>query len=287
MRIGKYSINFGFTLLELSVVLLVIGGMVAAVNFGSGIIKQAKLRNVISEITRDKTAILAFKDDFQYYPGDIPNFSSFIPAGSSELCVTDNTDYGNVGLTYPNVCNGDGNFYIDTEVSANYETSHFEDLRAWEHLSIMKYIPGQFSGKEDYDYRSEPGYNVPAIKNYPGAGVRFQSVTTPIYNTTGIILRIAVLGVTPSYENYSTFLPADLYFIDQKIDDGVASSGSLYAVQGDEVTGYWDVNDNSPSGRWCVDAATTAASANYVIDTWSNVNVCQLIFWVERNTSSS
>lgn len=84
----------GFSLAELSIVLIIVSLLVAGVSGGSRLIEQTKLRSVISEVDEYKTALRTFKGIYGYLPGDMPNADSYWPS-----CVVD------ASHTY-NVCNG-------------------------------------------------------------------------------------------------------------------------------------------------------------------------------------
>ncbi len=76
----------GFTLIELSIVLVIIGLIVGGVLVGQDLIHAAALRAVISEKDRFSAAIYTFQGKYGYLPGDFPNASrclgQMIPAGS-------------------------------------------------------------------------------------------------------------------------------------------------------------------------------------------------------------
>ncbi len=65
------SRSSGFTLVELSVVLVVIGLIVGGVMVGRDLIKAAEIRATISQIEKYKTAANTFKLKYEYLPGDI------------------------------------------------------------------------------------------------------------------------------------------------------------------------------------------------------------------------
>lgn len=62
----------GFTLVELSIILVIIGLIVGGVMVGQDLIKAAAIRSQISQIEQYNTAVNAFKLKYGYLPGDIP-----------------------------------------------------------------------------------------------------------------------------------------------------------------------------------------------------------------------
>src|SRR4051812_21475415 len=97
----------GFTLLELSIVLVVIAMLVGGVLVGQSMIHSAELRSVTADINRFSAAAIAFKDKYHYLPGDLPNATSFW--GAKPDCSTLNLTPTPTTLT----CNGNGNGYIN------------------------------------------------------------------------------------------------------------------------------------------------------------------------------
>ena len=65
----KQSNNKGFSLIELSIVLIIIGLLVAGITGGASLIKSAELRSTISEMRNYQTAVNAFYTEKSYLPG--------------------------------------------------------------------------------------------------------------------------------------------------------------------------------------------------------------------------
>ena len=125
--------NLGFTLVELSVVIVLIGLIVAGVMGGQALLRQAKVRTLISDYNKYNTAVNAFKLEYSELPGDLSNASS----------------YG-IGT------DGNGNRQI--------HSTNTENLDFWQHLSQSGIIAGAYTG-------SAPplvaGVNVP-VSSYGG-----------------------------------------------------------------------------------------------------------------------
>lgn len=105
--------NSGFTLVELSIVIVIIGLIVGGVVAGQGLVLQSKLRRSISEVDNIKKAHTAFKLEYDALPGDMVNASSY----------------------WSGATNGDGNGKIDTE-----------SFLAWRHLILSGIYPGSYTG---------------------------------------------------------------------------------------------------------------------------------------------
>lgn len=74
MDCKKYSDNFlGFSLIELSIVLIIIGLLVSGIIGGESLIRNAKQRSFISELREYKTAMNTFYSLKERLPSDVNN----------------------------------------------------------------------------------------------------------------------------------------------------------------------------------------------------------------------
>ena len=64
---------FAFSLIELSIVLIIIGLLVAGITGGASLIESAKIRNFINEVNSWKQALYTFKVKYDRLPGDLNN----------------------------------------------------------------------------------------------------------------------------------------------------------------------------------------------------------------------
>ncbi len=69
---NKCGVTRGFTLIELSIVLVIIGLLVGGILVGRDLIKSSEIRAQIKQFEEFKTAANAFKTKYGYLPGDIP-----------------------------------------------------------------------------------------------------------------------------------------------------------------------------------------------------------------------
>jgi len=104
----------GFTLVELAIVLVIIGLILGAVLKGQEMIKNARVKRLVSQIDGYRAAVFAFYDRFGMFPGD-ENLTG-IPSGDAH--------------------NGDGSGQI----------SYGERAFVWEDLSKAGFITGNFDG---------------------------------------------------------------------------------------------------------------------------------------------
>jgi len=106
----------GFTLIELSIVLVIIGLLVGGILVGRDLIKAATNRRVISQVQATQTAISTFRLKFNGLPGDMVNA----------------TDY------FADAVNGNGDSYI----SENTGMAVFEGSNLWNQLADAGLVTG-------------------------------------------------------------------------------------------------------------------------------------------------
>lgn len=120
----------GFTLVELSIVLIIIGVLVAGIISGREIIRQAEYRSVISDYERFVTAYNTFEGLYDRIPGDL-NVND-----AREILGDDEIEGG-----------GDDNGKI--AYFPGSEEAFREINAAWEHLSKSGILAGEFGGEAD------------------------------------------------------------------------------------------------------------------------------------------
>ncbi len=220
--------NKGFTLLELSIVIVIMGLLVAAVMSGKELLNIAKLRSVISEIESYKIAVDNFKTQYEALPGDIKIASSFW------------TTAQNGGTA---VANGNGDGMLGTYANAHLEKT--EPYYIWNHLTLSKFIPGTFSGSSAV--WAVPGTNVPASKYIEGLGFSILYSTPWSYaDAVGRLfyanyIYVGKADATTSAVGSDAFLPSDALYIDSKIDDGTPDFGKV-------LGGHWYGTGSCTSG---------------------------------------
>jgi prepilin-type N-terminal cleavage/methylation domain-containing protein len=207
-----------FTLIELSIVLVIMGLLVAATMAGKELLNSARLRSVISEIESYKIAVDNFKTQYEALPGDIKNASSFW------------TTAQNGGTT---VKNGDGNGKIGTAVYADYVEPYY----LWNHLTLSKFVQGTFSGTSAA--AATIGVNIPGSKYVNGMGYAiytfnpfgFSSLSgKPYYSTYLVVGKDGYPG--ENYPSIAVLSAVDTYYIDNKIDDGKPNYGNMLSDDG-------------------------------------------------------
>ncbi len=248
----------GFSLLELSIVLVIIGLIAGGIVAGSAMIRAAELRSVLTDIERFKTAHNTFRDKYLGIAGDLKNATAFW--GTSTGCATDNTA-GGIGT-----CNGDNNGGVTRPFTTSLEPALY-----WQHMALAGLISGSYTGEYDSGGLASDwftaGVNLPE-GSINGSGYLIHQGTGATYigkNAPHDFIRIGTRSTSGHY-NGSLFNAEESWNIDIKTDDGLASTGNVWGVRGSGSTG-------------CVDAAASASSANYIL---SDETVgCQIYFWVD------
>ncbi|MBY0354909.1 MAG: prepilin-type N-terminal cleavage/methylation domain-containing protein [Rickettsiales bacterium] len=118
----------GFSLLELSIVLVIIGLLASGVMVGQSLVRGAEMRSIVTDYNKFLSAINGFRDKYNAVPGDMRNAFAFWGAACGTNATTVSTG-----------CNGDGDGAIESNQNG-------ESLKAWEHLSRAGLIEGSFDG---------------------------------------------------------------------------------------------------------------------------------------------
>lgn len=108
----------GFSLVEISIVIVIIGLITAGVTSAQSIIKSSKIQAQILDFQKYKVAYNSFKEQFNALPGDFKRASDYF------------------GVAVPN---GNGNNYIDGGLDNVMPPS--EVMLFFHHLSLAKMVP--------------------------------------------------------------------------------------------------------------------------------------------------
>ena len=245
----------GFSLIELSVVLVIIGLLIGGLVIGRDIIRNSNLQSVVANINSFQNGLKLFQEKYRYLPGDFPQATTIWASGVGCAINTTSTT---------ETCNGDGDGFISS-VSAptTANTLSNENYYAWKHLSNAGFVDVQF---DRFDYGragSKLGDAIFTIFHTPG-----QSGTSGVFD--GKYGTIITLGATYTNNTYPAFNEAltgtDALSIDQKIDDSRPGTGNVmtFTTQtGSPVPGCASSN--------------VATSATYNISSANTPN-CSLIF---------
>lgn len=85
---NKCRINNGFTLVELSIVMIIIGLLIGGIFGGMKLVDNANVQKTVQELKSIHSATVTFKYTYRALPGDIPNPSSKLADCLSVPCAT-------------------------------------------------------------------------------------------------------------------------------------------------------------------------------------------------------
>lgn len=262
----------GFSLVELSIVLVILGLLTGGILAGQSLIRASEIRAASSEYARYLAAIHTFRDKYFATPGDMSGATKFWGAADSGDGI--GTDCHGVNSTTTATCNGDGSGQANSNaptatgcgVNANGERFRF-----WQHLANAGLIEGSYSGRTDSaasDWVLTASKNVPTsrlggavwtvegIGNIPAGHANYFERS---YNTEALDIRTPA-GTYP-------ITPEEAWNIDTKMDDGKAGTGSVFTIKN--------------SGTWAPNCSTTdvAVTAEYNV---SNSTAKCLLFFAAR-----
>lgn len=225
-----------FTLVEVSIVLVIIGLLVGGALAARTMMRNSEIRRVLSEYQNYTMAVQSFRDKYFALPGDMPNATKFWGAldADNAVCQT-------MAATDKRTCNGDGDGQIQ-----GYNNANSEKFRFWQHLSNAGLIDGTYTGIKDSTAGAPPngtfGVNAPASK-VAGIGWIFENDgentigngdnTAPIWQKKGERFHTFIAGT--NYTAYNgkggaAFTPAEAWEVDRKIDDGMPGTGILHST---------------------------------------------------------
>lgn len=206
----------GFTLIELSIVIVIIGLIAGGILVGRDLIRAAEIRAQIAQIERFNTTTNTFRLKYNCLPGDCANIQQF-----------------GLGQTGGPGENGDGNGSL-FESGSSIRTK--ELINFWYHLAQAGLIAENAKGYTDGVIPAIPGVDTPALKL---TGTTIQNAASSTSNPKG-----GVLVIAQSRNGHSWYLASDtawgavqtvyqgqtLYAIDSKIDDGYPRSGNMTSL---------------------------------------------------------
>ncbi len=218
----------GFTLIELSIVLIIIALLAAGIMGGQVLIRQAELKSVLTDVTEYTQSVNAFQLQYDGLPGDHEDMHSYFDDGANGVCGT------------AAQCNGDA----DGEIDLGGVTTDNEAYRAWQHLSLANIVPGSFTGIGNDSSISGATQNVAASSVQGGGFSIFYSGDNG--NASSATNNRVVFGApgTGIPTRGAVLTSNDARSIDLKADDGVPGDGTVGSFNGASASGN------------CIDSAT-------------------------------
>jgi prepilin-type N-terminal cleavage/methylation domain-containing protein len=197
--------TLGFTLIEISIVMVIIGLLIGGVLVGKDLIASAEIRSTVKQLDMLETAINTFRGKYNCHPGDCKNADRF-------------------GLTYDVTGrlqgNGDGN--IDMRFNDGVY-DYFESATLLLQLSDAKLLIG-ITGEAD-------AARLPLSVKASNSMMGHQAAWFTRYVEGDVVPPGNYYVIAGGVWDFTTvLLPSIAYALDAKIDDGLPRSGRAMAT---------------------------------------------------------
>lgn len=226
----------GMSLVELSVVLVVVGLLLGITTSGTHLLRAMNLNKIMTDINQYQDAIVKFEAQYHFLPGDMNNADSFWPGQTS---------------------NGNGNGIIEYAIGSGNAAAN-ESMRAWQHLNLSELIRSDLTGEGINNptvVLSLPPITTPGNNNYAlNQNVPLSSLSGIGYNLIGgTISGSTTQRICNSEGNGGAFLNFNMLTaqgfnslnehlsvlqirrIDRKIDDGLPQRGEVLVYSTDNA----------------------------------------------------
>jgi len=265
-----------FSLIELSIVLVIIGLLSASIVGSQKLVAQAKVKKVINEVKEIQDAIRVFYSTYNAYPGDIKDATSYWTSGTA---------------------NGDGDKIIEHAVgTAGAGVS--ESGRAFQHLSLAGLVKGSYTAAAVLKDSPTIAYNSSISPKASYILTNFCLISSNSGNLTNLnhcggstasTIRLGSSESPESHTNtavgYGVLSVEQASFIDRKIDDGLPRRGFVYSHN---EYRYVSSSDDSRKEPECLrfedgsgDPVDTASSPDKAFYNYGTDFKCNMSFDIE------
>lgn len=263
----------GFTLLELSIVLVIIGLIIGGILVGQDMIKSAEIRATIGQVEKYNTAVNTFRSKYSAIPGDIPQGNA---ANFGFLALT----------TSPPVGHGDGNGYIEGG-SADATVAIGETLAFWRHLSDANLIDGLLGTSGNSSIVAATGLltadvvnisqSLPVSKTTPA--VNFIVYAADGFNFYQLLPISGITAATGAYTFGNTGLsPIQAINMDNKLDDGMPNTGVVVARFLTGINAAPTFNATATAATCTIGSGVATDTYNLTMNNGGNDTSCSLRF---------
>ena len=215
-----------FSLVELSIVLVILGLLTGGILAGQSLIRASELRAVTTEYQRYITATQTFRDKYFALPGDMNNATRFW-GDDNAACADAGIPNGS-----PGTCNGNGDGIMTANGGGGVTGEWYQ---YWKQLALAGLIEGSYTGLSG-SAAAEHLSNVNAPASKLGNAMWGLWYTDASFAGSGGDYAIDFGNVllfgtqaAASYPNTAALRPEEAWNIDTKLDDGKPAQGKIIA----------------------------------------------------------
>lgn len=260
---NKKTQEGGFTLIELSIVLVIIGLIVGGILVGQDLIKAAEIRATVAQVEKYNSAVNTFRTKYNGLPGDITSAQAVAFGLYAETTLA-----GTAGHM-------DGNGLIEGGAAAAVLPVG-ETLLFWRHMTDANLVDGNFGTATNSVIAvatglvtgtvSTPSQSLPPTKTspanywtvYSASGINYYQILPVATITTGPAYTVGTVGLTP----------IQAYNMDIKLDDGMPNTG---IVQAKGISATANSNASFTAASTAANCLMTGANATDPTDTYNRV----------------
>lgn len=259
-----------FSLVELSIVLVILGLLTGGILAGQNLIRAAEIRSITNQFQSIQSAHYTFRDKYFALAGDFKDATKFWGLTAGTAAPLDATCF-NTPSTDATTCNGDGDGQIGAGGGA-YVTEDNEIYRYWQHLANAGLIEGSYTGRSTSgsNTSSVPGTNVPRGK-ISGSGFRMGYRDNP----NGISNQFPIVGHLIRFGDFqantvhgsNALVAEEAWNIDTKMDDGLPGLGSVHSRGDSSVDPNCVTTTDPATAEYTLTATSKACALDFNIDT--------------------
>ena len=198
----------GFSLIELSITLVIIAILIAGITSGSTLIKNAKINKLVAEISEIKANNQIFSTTYDAIPGDFLDATTFWGTYNA----TTNPD---------GAINGNGT----DDIEHGTYSRRGEALIVWHHLELAGLISGTYNRTHINQTTGNlfMGIDIPHLQSFHDIGIYYNPSNNPEIGPHLVTGKHRV-DIVPAN---AAFTNKQAYLIDFKIDDGIQNKGTI------------------------------------------------------------
>lgn len=233
--------QYGFTLVEISIVMIIVGLLIGGTFGGMKLIENMQVNRTVQDIKALESAFLTFRDTYGRLPGDMANTAARLPSCTAAPCAT----------------GGNSNRQLEPANFNGPITDTSEVFTAWSHLQAADLIQMNVQNTLVMEFGAgQPDSPI-------GGGYRISNAGPAIpwgFCPTNFVQNLAIwIGVNqPSIllDGTSSAAPcSQIRSIDRKIDDDLPHMG--------EVTSGWGCDPTTCTGPYQIQSNVGVAMYDF------------------------